>query len=131
MATNTAGDAAQEYHTNQVHYLAKTITHADDATTVTLGVIPAGAVVIEAGCVITTAFNGTTPVLDIGTSDDGDAFSTDIDLSTAGRIIDSAINANNDFSSSAAVTITASLASAAAPDAGSGVAYVLYLIPDR
>lgn len=130
MATNTAGSKAREHHENMVHYHAKTVTYSNANTTVTLGIIPAGAVVIEAGVVVTTAFNGSSPVVDIGTSDDSDAFGTDLDLSTAGRIIDTAINANNDFSASADVTVVAALNDSSA-SAGSGVVYVMYLIPGR
>jgi hypothetical protein len=62
MATDTAGDVGQVYHTNQVHYLAKTITYADAGKTVTIGVLPSGAVVIPgiSGVAVNVVFNGDT-----------------------------------------------------------------------
>lgn len=131
MATNTAGSKGQDYYENMVHYLAKTVTYGDDDVAVELGIMPPGAVVIEVGVVVTTAFVGGTPVLQIGTSDDPNAFGTDLALGTAGRIIDTAINANDDYSASADVTVTATVSSGSTITAGSGVAYALYILADR
>lgn len=73
MATGTAGTSAQLYHTHQVHYLRKDITFADRATTVTVGVIPAGSIILEnnSGVYVHEVFNaGTNNRLDIGASSD-------------------------------------------------------------
>lgn len=73
MATGTAGTTARLYHTAQIHYLRKDITIADAATTVTVGVLPAGAIVLEniSGVYVDTVFNaGTNNRLDIGVSTD-------------------------------------------------------------
>lgn len=131
MPTNTAGDTGRLYHTDQVHYLAKTFTFADDDVVKTVGILPPGALVIEAGVVVTTAFVGGSPVADLGTSDDPDAYGTALVMTTAGRIIDTAINANDDYSASAAKTIVVSLTSGSTITDGSGVAYVLYILADR
>lgn len=73
MTTGTAGTAARQYHTAQIHYLRKDITTADAATTVTVGVIPAGSIILEAisGVYVSVVFNaGTNNRLDIGVSTD-------------------------------------------------------------
>lgn len=73
MATGTAGSVARQYHTAQIHYLRKDITTADAATTVTVGVIPSGSIVLEAisGVYVHEVFNaGTNNRLDIGVSTD-------------------------------------------------------------
>jgi hypothetical protein len=73
MATGTAGSVARQYHTQQIHYLRKDITIADAATTVVVGVIPSGAIILEAisGVYVDTVFNaGTNTRLDIGASTD-------------------------------------------------------------
>jgi hypothetical protein len=64
---------ARKYHTTQIHYLRKDITFADAATTVTVGAIPSGAIVLEAisGVYVDEVFNaGTNNRLDIGVSTD-------------------------------------------------------------
>jgi hypothetical protein len=73
MATGTAGTAARQYHTAQIHYLRKDITFADAATTVVVGTIPSGSIILEAisGVYVDTVFNaGTNNRLDIGASTD-------------------------------------------------------------
>lgn len=69
-----------------VQYLRKEITFADMAATVSVGTLPAGAMIIKpaSGAQVTTAFNSaTTAVLDIGTAADGDLYATDLDLKSA------------------------------------------------
>lgn len=73
MATGTAGSAARDYNMQMIHYLRKTITYADNGKTVTIGVIPAGAVLVKpiSGVAVSVAFTGdTTNTLDIGPSTD-------------------------------------------------------------
>lgn len=78
---------AREFHTQQVHYLRKTIGFADDGTTVTVGTIPAGSLILKpiSGVAVTTVFNaGTTNVADLGPSTDSgtDLWATDLALGT-------------------------------------------------
>jgi hypothetical protein len=78
---------AREFHTQQVHYLRKTIGFADDGATVTVGTIPAGSIILKpiSGVAVTTVFNaGTTNVADIGPSTDSgtDLWATDLALGT-------------------------------------------------
>lgn len=73
MATGTAGSTARQYSQQMVHYLRKGITYADDGTTVDVGTIPAGSLLLKplSGVYVNTAFNGaTTNTLDIGPSTD-------------------------------------------------------------
>lgn len=61
------------YHTQQVHYLRKALVYGDAATTIDVGVIPSGSVILFAmsGVVVHTAFNaGTNNRLDVGASTD-------------------------------------------------------------
>lgn len=87
MPTGTAGTAARQFHTQQVHYLRKSITYLDDGLTITVGTIPAGSLVLKplSGVAVTTVFNaGTTNVADMGPSTDSgtDLWATDLALGT-------------------------------------------------
>lgn len=131
MATGTAGSTARRYHTSQVHYLLKKIQYSGGASAVvTVGKVPAGAVVINAGVVVATAFNaGTSNVLDIGTATDDDGFATDLALGTIGRIAADELATSNDlgpFVADTAITATLALSGTAAT-AGEGWVYVEFL----
>lgn len=122
---------AREYHTQQTHYLRKGIDYTDTST-VTIGKLPAGAIVVGAGVIVTTAWDsGTSDVLDIGTSGDGDGFATDLSLQTIGNIVWDELATSNDLYSTSEVTITAAVASVGtAATAGAGEIYIQY-IPDN
>lgn len=131
MATNTAGDTARAYHTHQVHYLRKRITYADNGSTITLGKIPPYATVIRGGVVVVEAFNGNSSnILDIGTSDDGDGFATDLALGTVGVIVADEMATTNDQYLATTQTITCDVVSTASASAGIGYVWVEYLIAD-
>ena len=132
MPTNTAGDTGRLYHTDQVHYLAKTITFAADDLVVPIGTLPPNALVIEVGCCVTTAFSANS-VLDIGTAADPDCYASAIVMTTAGRIRDVSTDpiVAHDDTSSAATVLVASLTSSGTISAGSGVVYALYILADR
>ena len=134
MPTDTAGDVGQSYHTNQVMYLAKSISWADgNAKVYTLGVLPPRAAVIRAGVVVTTAFNsGTNNFLDIGTSGDDDGFATDLALGTVGIIVADELATTNDaYSTSASTIIATTSLTGTQATTGAGVAWVEYLLADR
>ncbi len=62
---------AREYHTQQVHYLRKTVNFNDAnvGTAVLVGTLPAGAQIVDAVTNVLTVFNaGTTNVLTAGTN---------------------------------------------------------------
>lgn len=68
--------SARRYHTQQTHYLRKTVTYNEVAsgTQVLMGTLPKGALVLATSVAIKTAFNaGTTNVLIVGTAGDDDA----------------------------------------------------------
>jgi len=132
MATNTAGSVARDFNKQMVHYLRKGITYADDGTTVTVGTIPAGSLVLKpiSGVAITTVFNaGSTNVLDIGPSTDSgtDLWATDLALGTLGFValdeavtnlvsVDTVVQAAVDLTGTAATTGAAEIIIAFIPD---------------
>ena len=132
MPTNTAGDVGRLYHTDQVHYLAKTVTFANDDQVVTVGVLPPSASVIDAGVHVTTAFTAGTSVIDVGVSGaDTDAYISAASLETAGVIKDTALaTMASDFSTSP-ITVEARVTSNDVLTAGSAIVYVLYILADR
>lgn len=131
MATGTAGTAAREYHTAQTHYLTKAITFADNGLTLDMGYVPAGAVVVRAGVVVSTAFNGNSSnVLDIGTSADTDGFATDLALGTIGCIVADELATSDDLGPYAADTlIKCVVVSTASASAGAGTVFVEFIVP--
>lgn len=118
----------RELHTQQVHYMRKRITYSDTYP-VTVGVLPAGAIVLRGYVAVQTAFNAaTTNVLDIGTSGDDDGFATDLALGTVGVIPVDEMATSNDWYSTAAVTVTCTYAqTGTAATAGVGHVVVEYV----
>lgn len=127
---------AQQYHSNQTHFLRKAIAYTDNGTTVSLGWVPAGAAIIRAGVNVYTAFNGNSSnVLDIGyrnggnsETDDTDEYATDLALGTAGVIVadELATAAVNYFPNGA--EIVAPVVSTASASAGAGIVWVEYTV---
>jgi len=126
---------AQQYHTNQVHYLRANVTFADDGATVSLGWVPEGALVVGGGVVVATAFDsGTSDVLDIGfrnagdgTTADPDDYATDLDLTTVGVIVADAIATATGYHAEGAEITAAYVSAGTAPTAGSAYVWVEYL----
>ena len=132
MATGTAGSTARVYASQQIHYLRKSITFADDGTTVTVGTIPAGSLVLKpiSGVAVTTVFNaGSTNVLDVGPSTDSgtDLWATDLALGTLGFVpideavtnlvsVDTIVQAAVDLTGTAATTGAAEIIIAYIPE---------------
>jgi hypothetical protein len=130
MATGTAGDSARRNTTQQVGYLRKGFTFANATETLTMGVLPAGAIVIDAGVIVSEAFNaGTNNRLDMGTSGDTDGFATDLALGTIGNIVWDELATSNDlgpYASATTIQIVVDVTGTAATT-GIGTAYVCYL----
>lgn len=130
MATDTAATSARHNHQQQVGYLRKGFTYLNDGETITMGVLPAGAIVIRAGVVVSVAFNaGTTNVLDIGTSGDTDGFATDLALGTIGVIVADEMATTNDagpYASDTTIQLVVDLTGTAAT-AGTGTAWVEFI----
>lgn len=132
MATNTAATNARLYHTDQVHYLSKNFTYADDGSVLSLGYLPAGAVILKpmSGVAVHVAFNAdTTNVLDIGTAANDDLYGTDLALGSIAFVpLDEAVSMT--VAADTLVTATVDLTGTAATT-GSGTVIIAYVIPGR
>jgi hypothetical protein len=133
MATGTAATAARQYATQQVHYMRKDFTFADDGSELNFpNKVPAGSIIIQAGVVVSTAFNaGSTNVLDIGTTADPDGLATDLALGTVGLIVWDELATSNDIyvTADTQFSVTVDLTGTAATT-GVGHAFIAY-IPDN
>lgn len=113
-----------------IAYLRKPVSFTDGATTVVqVGTIPAGAVVLRGGVVVTTAFNAaSTNVLDIGTVADDDGFATDLAMGTIGVIVADEMATSNDMYVTADTAIIATHAqTGTAATAGAGFVWIEYM----
>ena len=130
MATGTAGTAARDYNQQMIHYLRKTITYADDGTTVTIGTIPAGSVLVKpiSGVSVSVAFDGNSSnVLDIGPSTNTDLWMTDGALGSIAFVpLDEAVS--NLVSTD--TVVQCAVVSTASASAGSAEVIIAY-IPDN
>ena len=69
-----------------VHFLRANLVFGDNGVSKTVGVVPAGSLILKApsGIHVTTVFNaGTTNVIDVATSATADLFGTDLAAGTA------------------------------------------------
>jgi hypothetical protein len=135
MATDTAGNQGQMYHTNQVHYLAKTITFADAGTTVTVGYLPPGAVVIPgiSGVAVNVIFNGdSTNTVDVGIVGTTTKYSSALALGTLGWIEQDVLTESqaSRLNTTAEEKVIATVVSTANPTTGSATVVLAYVIPD-
>lgn len=130
MATDTAATSARHNTTQQVGYLRKDFTKANATETLTMGVLPAGAIVVSAGVIVSEAFNaGTNNRLDMGTSGDTDGFATDLALGTIGNIVWDELATSNDlgpYASDTTIQIVVDVTGTAATT-GIGSAYVMFI----
>ena len=112
-----------------MHNFCKKITYLDAGTTVTVGTLPPYAAVIGAEVVVATAFTGnSTNTVDIGTSDDGEDFGSNLALGTTGVIRDDEIATSLYAYSASSRDILAAVVSTADPDAGLAFVVVRYVI---
>lgn len=129
MPTNTAGSTARNNYNQQIHYLRRSITFADNGATVDIGTIPAGALIIKpiSGVMVNVAFNGgATNTLDIGPSTDSgtDLWATLLALGTIGFIpIDEVVT----LKVSVDTLVQAKVVSTAAASAGQGDIVIAFL----
>lgn len=137
MTTGTAGGVGQRYTSNQVHYLVKRVSYADIGTNnaaVTVGVLPAGHVVIYGHTWIITGFDDTNgDDLDIGVSgSDDDLFASGVDLNT-GTVLttfDDLADANRYSATERTVTANFTTAASGNGTAGEAIVYLEYhLVP--
>jgi hypothetical protein len=135
MATGTAATSARQYHEQMIHYLRKRITFADYGTTVTVGVIPAGASVIGGGVHVVTAFNSSgTDLLNvgfIGSTTDADGYATLLTMAAVGWIVLDELATTTNIQQTVDTTVTCAPAQSVA-DATAGVADVIvWYIPSN
>lgn len=131
MATDTAPKSPPATHGigNRILFLRKDITYADGGTTVVIGTLPAGAVIIKAasGVNVSTAFNGNaTNTLDIGYSTDSGTnnLATLLSLATATFVpLDEAVG---EFYVASETIISAAVVSTAAASAGVGQIFIAF-----
>lgn len=136
MATGTAGDSGQRYHTNQVHYLCERVTYSALGTSnvITVGVLPPRAFVTYGHTHIITGFDDTDgDDLDIGVSgSDDDLFASGVDMnSNALTTFDDLALANQWSTSARRVTCNLTTAATGNGTAGEAIVYMEYYIaPD-
>jgi hypothetical protein len=130
MATNTAGTVARDFNKQMVHYLRKTIDFGD-TTAVTVGVVPAGSLILKTSSVnVITAFNaGTTNTIDVGTTADDDLYASALAGGTIASVAFDEFTASNRLSADTTITATYNTSGTAAT-AGEAEVIVLF-IPDN
>jgi hypothetical protein len=133
MATGTAGTQARLYHTDQKHYLTKTLVFGDDASQKTVGIVPAGSIVTNVKVAVKTAFTDTgTDLVDVGTVADPDGLAADVDVSSVGVKLSTTLATSDDFYAAADTTIVAQYDGANSDmAAGECVVIVEYIMPGR
>lgn len=132
MATDTAPKSPPAIHGAglNVRFLRKDITYLDGGTTVVVGTLPAGALIIKAasGVNISTAFNGnSTNTLDVGYSTDSgtDNLATLLALGTATFVpLDEVVGDNYVASET---IISAKVVSTASASAGVGQIVIAFV----
>jgi hypothetical protein len=131
MATGTAGTNARRYHHCMTHYLRKAIAYTNgNGAVITIGTVPAGALIDGGAVTVTTAFNaGTANTLDIGTTGDADGFATLLALGTVGRIAMDELATSNDLYCATDTVITCTLTvSGTAATTGQAIVTVFFTI---
>lgn len=130
MATGTAATVARKFHTDQVHYVVCPIVYTTLAYNV--GILPAGALVVDAWAHITTGFAGGTPqTLDIGIASDPDDFATALVITAIGRKPADELATATDLYMLTDTTVTATLTAGSTPSAGSGFVVIEYIMANR
>lgn len=115
--------------TQQIHYLRKAISFADNGNTVDIGTLPAGALILKpiSGVMVNVAFNGaTTNTLDVGPSTDAgtDLWGTVLALGTIGFIpLDEVVT----LLVASDTAVQAKVVSTTGASAGSGVIVIAYI----
>ena len=135
MATGTAGTAARQYHTQQVHYIRKALVFGDAATTIVIGTIPSGSVINYAmsGVHVHTVFNaGTNNRLDIGDATDSGTnnYGTLLSLLTRGFVpLDEGANTSSKMSADTTISAYVDVTGAAATTGAATI--VICYFPDN
>lgn len=130
MATGTAATTARKLHQDVVHYVSCPIVYT--TLSYTIGKLPAGAAIVDAGVFVTTPFAGGTPqTLDMGANGDADGLATALVITSAGLKAADELATSDDLYFAADADVTATLSAGATPSAGAGYVYVCYIIANR
>ena len=120
---------ATDYAAPVVHCIQRGIGEADEGLgALDMGTLPAGSIVVGAGVIVATAWNGTSPIAQLGTSGDTDGFATNLALGTIGNIVWDELATSNDLysTSDSRIQVTVS-ATGNDSTAGYGIAYVMFM----
>lgn len=128
MPTGTLGTAARKFHTDQVHYLSVPINGTLGAQTVTVGKIPAGASVIDAGFHVVVALNGTGTV-SLGIVGTTTGLANALVATTIGQIKSAALPTSTIAYFAADTDVIATVGGT--PTIGNGYAWVSYIMANR
>lgn len=109
-----------------ITYITKSFDFND--TTFTIGELPENSRVVDAGAWVETAFDGTTPVLDLGTADDTDGFATDLDVSAVGLQKADELATSDDLVAGATPVVVKGVLASGSSSAGKGTAFVAYIV---
>lgn len=130
MPTGTAATVAREYHQDMVHYVTCPIVFS--TLSYNVGVLPAGALVVDAWVQVTTAFAGGTPqTIDVGIGSDPDDFATALVITSVGRKAADELATATDLYMLVDTTVTATLSAGVTPTAGTGFVVVEYILANR
>ncbi len=130
MATGTAATVARKVHQDLVHYISCPIVYG--TLTYNVGVLPAGALVVDGFVHVTTGFAGGTPqTIDVGIGSDPDDFATALVITAIGRKQFDELATATDLYMLADTTVTATLSAGVTPSAGAGFVIVAYIIANR
>jgi len=130
MATGTVATTARKFHHDLVHYVTCPIVYT--TLSYTIGKLPAGAAIVDAGVIVTTAFAGGTPqTLDIGVGADTDSLATALVITSKGRKAADELATSVDMYLAADTDVNATLSAGATVSAGAGYVYVSYILANR
>lgn len=136
-----AGSTARTTHFPCVHYARAEFTFADEDKTYTLVTLPAGALILDAGVYVATAFNSAggdsnSDTLILGYAADDDEYLSAVDLQSVGRKFDASdltasveLNPQSDRAITFKYANTHTGAGAATATAGRAIVWLTY-IPD-
>lgn len=130
MATGTAATTAHKLHQDVVHYVSCPIVYT--TLSYTIGKLPAGAMIVDAGALVTTPFaGGVAQTLDMGANGDADGLATALVITAAGLKAADELATSDDLYFAADADVTATLSAGTTPTAGAGYVYVGYIIANR
>ena len=135
MATGTAGTAARQFHTQQIHYLRKSLTEtgttANQSETFTVGIIPAGSTILKplSGVNVDVAYTAATnKLINIGTTANASLYGTSLSVASIAFVpLDEAVA----MTVSADTTITATHALTGTAGSAGRAEVVIAYIPDN